>query len=144
MDIFEWTEQTAVSPNNLNKMQNILNGNIPNEIKNQSKIICANDDPTTIFPSQTITLNESLSGYDFYEILFRQSNTANRIMTSGKIPVGYGTILSWNTAINIYRPTAAIVSGNTITFEDAKTTNGVDNNTTIPLYVIGHKTGLFQ
>lgn len=28
MDIFEWTEQTALSPSNLNEMQNILNDNI--------------------------------------------------------------------------------------------------------------------
>ena len=28
MDIFEWDEETALSPNNLNEMQNIINGNI--------------------------------------------------------------------------------------------------------------------
>lgn len=28
MDIFEWDEETALSPNNLNEMQNIMNGNI--------------------------------------------------------------------------------------------------------------------
>ena len=60
-------------------------------------------------------------------------------MTTGKIPVGYGTILSWNTSTNMYRPTGTTVSGNTISFEDGKTTNGVDNSTTIPTYVIGYK-----
>ena len=144
MDIFEWTEQTALSPSNFNEMQNIINSNIPEEIKNQSKIIWTNSNPTTTFPSQTVNLDESLSGYDFYEILFKQSNVDDRIMTTGKIPVGYGTILHWNTSTNFFRPTETIVSGNSITFEDGKTSTGVDNTKTIPLYVIGHKTGLFQ
>lgn len=37
MDIFEWTTSTALSPANLNEMQNIINDNITtevNEIKN--------------------------------------------------------------------------------------------------------------
>ena len=142
MDIFEWTEQTALNPSNLIEMQNIINSNIPEEIKNQSKIIWTNSNPTTAFPSQTVNLDESLSGYDFYEILFGQSNTTNRIMTSGKIPVGYGTIL--NGFDGRYRATSEIVSGNTINFEDNRTSGIINNDETIPMYVIGHKTGLFQ
>lgn len=36
MDTFEWTEETALSPNNLNEMQNIINDNIVNNKDNYS------------------------------------------------------------------------------------------------------------
>lgn len=35
MDTFEWTEQTPVTANNLNEMQNILNDNIGEAVSNQ-------------------------------------------------------------------------------------------------------------
>ena len=137
MDIFEWTEETALSPSNLNEMQNIINDNITSEIKNQSKILWTNSSPTSSFASQTITLTESLSSYDCYEIIFRQNTSSARYMTTGKIPVGYGTILE--AYGNNYRPTGTTVSGTSIYFENA---NATDNGYVIPLYVIGHKTGL--
>lgn len=123
----------------LNKdILDLINENTNEITKLKRKILWTNSSPTSSFSAQTITLSESLDNYNYYEILFRQSNTSARIITSGKIPVGYGTILSWNTTINMYRPTGTTVSGNTISFEDGKTTNGTDNTTTIPLYVIGY------
>ena len=124
----------------LNKdILDLINENTNEITKIKRKILWTNTNPTNIFASQTITLSESLDNYEYYEILFKQTNINARTMTTGKIPVGYGTILSWNTSINMYRPTETTVSGNTISFEDGKTTNGVDNSTTIPIKVIGHK-----
>lgn len=110
----------------------------------QGEIIWTNSSPTSNFPAQTINLNESLDNYDMYEILFRQSTTAGRIMTTGKIPVGYGTILNWNANAFYYRATGTTVSGSTITFEDGKNGATTANGYTVPLYVIGYKTGLFE
>lgn len=124
----------------LNKdILDLINENTNEITKLKRKILWTNPGPTSSFSAQTITLSESLDNYEYYEILFKQTNTNDRTMTTGKIPVGYGTILSWNTSINMYRPTATTVSGNTISFEDGKTTNGVDNSTTIPIKVIGYK-----
>lgn len=112
---------------------------INNDLIKTRTILWTNSSPTSSFSNQTITLSESLDNYEYYEILFRQNTTSARLMTTGKIPVGYGTILIWVTTVNMYRPTGTTVSGNTISFEDGKTTNGVDNSTTVPTYVIGYK-----
>lgn len=112
------------------------------------KILWTNSSPTSSFASQTITLSESLANYDCYEIMFRQSTRTARIMTSGKVPVGNGTILNWNAATtsgNVYfRATGPTVSGTSISFEDAKNSGTVDNLSTIPMYVIAYKTNLFS
>lgn len=152
MDTFEWTEQTALSPSNLNEMQDILNGNISEEIKNVNKIIWTNSNPTSAFSGQTINLNESLNNYDAYSIIFvKSSSGSQRYFNSGLIPVGYGTILGYLAGgVYFYRPISEIVSGSTITFEDGETvstqtgTTTADNTRVIPLYVIGHNTGLFS
>lgn len=39
MDTFEWTEETSVTANNMNEMENILNGNITSSIANQYNLI---------------------------------------------------------------------------------------------------------
>ena len=104
-------------------------------------ILWTNQSPTSTFASQTITLTGDLDEYNCYEIVFRQSKNASRYMTTGKIPVGYGTIL--NSYSGRYRPTGLTVSGTTIDFEDAANSGGTNNEETIPLYVIAYKTGVF-
>lgn len=106
-------------------------------------ILWENSSPTSSFAGQTINLDGDLDDYDCYEIIFRQSTSDSRIMTTGKIPVGYGTILQWNTASNFFRPTDTTVSGTSITFENGRMGNNDDNSFTIPMYVIAYKTGLF-
>lgn len=112
------------------------------------KIIWTNPSPSNSFPAQTITLDESLDNYDCYEILVAQSGQNARLMSTGRIPVGHGTIISYNTSSYLYRPTGVSVSGNTISFEDGKavagTTVSIQNDSIIPMYVIGYKTGIFE
>lgn len=98
-----------------------------------------NPAPTASFNGQTVTLSDSLSNYDFYEILYEQTTLSTRTMTTGKIPVGSGTILHWVTASTYYRPTSETVSGSTLTFEDAHEDSTVNNITTIPVKIIGYK-----
>lgn len=122
---------------------------VNNTFESKGKIIWTNSNPTNNFDAQTITLDESLDNYGEYEILYRQSTTNGRILTTGKIPVGNGTILGMITASPTFRPTSVIVSGSTISFEDAKVmtsvgTVQVDNSTLIPMYVISYNTGLFE
>lgn len=143
---------------NLNKIENQLEINTSNIATNTSaieantntitglvglegEILWTNANPTSDFASQTITLSKSLDSYNCYEILFKQSKATSRIMTSGKIPVGYGTILVEHA--NIYRPTGTTVSGNTIYFEDAKNSGSTTVVEVIPVYVVGYKTGIF-
>ena len=154
-----------VSANDLNEIKQVVNqianlvgdgdnligaSNIIDYLMNRTygKIIWTNPDPSINFSAQTITLDESLDNYDEYEILVLQSTQNSRLMSTGRIPVGHGTIISYNTSSYLYRPTGSSVSGNTIYFEDAKgvagTTVTVQNDAVIPMYVIGYKTGIFE
>ena len=107
---------------------------INNDLIKTRTILWTNSSPTSSFSNQTITLSESLDNYEYYEILFRQNTSSARLMTTGKIPVGYGTIL--NAYSTNFRPTGTTVSGTSIYFENA---NASDNGYVIPLYVIGYK-----
>lgn len=109
----------------------------------QGEIFWTNANPTSDFGSQTITLNKSLDNYNCYEIIFRQNknSTNKRYFSTGKIPVGHGTIL--NAYGSNYRPTGTTISGNTIDFENAFVNNTTDNGYVIPVYVIGYKIGIF-
>lgn len=127
-----------VSASDLNEIKGVVNNNsviLQNTLGNK---IWENQNPTASFPSQTITLSESLANYSCYEIIFRQNTTSSRYFSTGKIPVGYGTIL--NAYGTNYRATGTTVSGNTIYFENA---NSSDNGYVIPVYVIGYKSGVY-
>ena len=104
-------------------------------------ILWINQTPTTSFASGSILLSDDLSNYSYYEILYLQTTSTARIMSSGRIPVGYGTILGYTTSYPLFRPTAEVVSGTSITFEDGKKTTSlgttsVDNTCIIPFMVI--------
>ena len=117
--------------------------------KIRGKIVWTNSSPTSAFAAQTITLDESIDNYDMYEIIFAQSITNPREFTTGKIPIGHGTILGYLVGgLWYFRATGETVSGSTMSFEDSKQSNAnttiVDNSRVIPLYVIGYNTGLFS
>lgn len=155
-----------VSANDLNEIKQVVNqianlvgdgdnligaSNIIDYLMNRTRasIIWTNPNPGDSFSAQTTSLNESLDNYDEYEILSLQSTTNSRLMSSGRIPVGNGTILGMVTSFPTFRPTSVSVSGSTISFEDTKTMTGfgtvsVDNSLLIPMYIIGYKTGLFE
>ena len=127
-----------VSASDLNEIKGVVNNNSVILQNTLGKKLWENQNPTASFPSQTITLSESLANYSCYEIIFRQNTTSSRYFSTGKLPVGYGTIL--NAYGNNYRATGTTVSGNTIYFENA---NASDNGYVIPVYVIGYKSGVY-
>lgn len=112
---------------------------INNDLIKTGTILWTNPNPTNNFPAQTIALSDSLNNYAYYEIIFRQSTGTARCFSSGKIPVGYGTILHWMTGSNFWRPTETIVSGSSISFEKGRNGNTDDNTSIIPFKVIAYK-----
>lgn len=134
-----------VSASDLNEIKGVVNNNSVILQNTLGKSLWENPNPTASFSSQTITLSESLANYSCYEILFRQNKTSTneRYMSTGKIPVGHGTILSYVTSSNYYRPTGTTVSGNTIYFENAYADSTANNENVIPVYVIGYKSGVY-
>ena len=136
-------EINKVSASNLNEIKGVVNNNSVILQNTLGKKLWENQNPTASFPSQTITLSESLANYSCYEIIFKQSNTNERYLSTGKIPVGHGTILSYVTSTNSYRATGTTVSGNTIAFENAYVGSTSNNVIAIPIYVIGYKSGVY-
>ena len=159
---------TPISANNLNalqtniedeftaKMQDVgtaLDEKVSTSVANSTYekkgvLLWTNSSPTSSFSAQTITLNDSLSNYDCYTIMHRQSTTNGRIISTGKIPVGHGTFMANPLSTNQYRGTNENTSGSSITFTPGYKANAdgsfaEDNTLVIPMYVIGYKTGLF-
>lgn len=149
-------EVNKVTAANMNEIKTVVNNNddtlentnvILSNIK--GKILWTNPNPTSSFASQTITLSESIANYDCYEIIFTQAalrsdptDLANRLMSTGKVPVGYGTVLNY--AVNNRYRLVNRTTGNTqMTILDAYNGGQVDNDKCTPIYVIGYNTGLF-
>ena len=66
MNIFEWDEQTPVTANNMNEMQNILNDNIKNQY-------------TTIYNNPTgddlnLVCSQTISNFDYLQFDFLHQN----------------------------------------------------------------------
>lgn len=132
-----------VNASDLNEIKGVVNNNstiLQNTLGNK---LWENQNPSASFTGQTITLSESLANYNCYEIIFKQSNTNERYFSTGKIPVGHGTILSYITSNNSYRATETTVSGTTIAFENAYVGSSANNVVAIPIYVIGYKSGVY-
>ncbi len=132
-----------VSASNLNEIKGVVNNNSTILQNTLGQILWTNENPTSSFAGQTINLSESLANYNCYEIIFKQSKTNERYFSTGKIPVGHGTILSYITSNNTYRATGSTVSGSTITFENAYVGSTANNDNVIPVYVVGYKSGVF-
>ena len=148
MDIFEWTEQTPVTANNLNEMQNILNDNVTNNFQSKGTVLWTNPNPNSSFAGQTITL--SSDDYDMLLFIYRTDLTITNCH-SELIIKGYGGQLDFfSTAVENRRWARrfAWVSNTQFTFQDAWYFDGnssnQQNNSLIPLYVVGYKTGLFE
>lgn len=133
---------TPVTATNLNKMQNILNDNITNKVEGRNHVSWRNSNPSKPFSAQQIRFNQSMYGASHYEILFLQSTSANRMLSTGKIANGYGTILNFSLSDNYYRAVNDDDTGMSITFEDCITANAngtvVENQRLIPYMVIFH------
>lgn len=147
MNTFEWTQETPVTANNLNEMQNIINQNISDEIDSKSKLLWTNPYPTSQFLPQTITLNSD--DYDVLEIFFKKTATETYCSSIRTIK-GYGTHLCLiDDSLAMFSRKMEYVSDTSVSFTKAIIVaygaNPQDQNTRcVPLYIVGHKTGLFS
>lgn len=114
------------------------------------EIIWTNASPTASFSGQHITLTKALSNFDTYEVLYAQAklnadptNAGNRLMSTGHIPIGYGSVMSY--AVNDrYRLIDRPAGDTSFVFQDASNGGQTDNDKCVPIYVIGYNTTLFN
>ena len=98
-----------------------------------------NPNPTSLFSSQTITLTDNISNYSYYEIYYKGWRANPHMLTTGKIPVEWGTCLSYYESTGVLgMRTLDKPTGNTMKFGNM-TGNGVDNNYTVPYKIILYK-----
>lgn len=121
------------------------------EIYSKPVVLWQNSSPTSDFASQTITLNDSLANYSFYEVIYKTSKDENIGLNSGKIPTSMGTtlfggfngtdggvrnrnrpiVIASNTTMNIGNTNTINTSNNTYT--------ATENGRLIPYQILGYK-----
>ena len=124
---------------------NELQDNVENEFNNiTGKILWANPNPTSEMGEQSIELNTNIEEFDMYEIIYKMSNTSNKHLSSGRLPLVPIRLLSVHSGIITWRD-CEIINTNTLRFSAGQQPNSqVVNAPIIPLYIIGYKTGLFS
>ena len=124
----------------------ILNDNNIYEefINNEPVVLWKNPSRTAIFSNQTITLNDSLTNYKFYEIIFNRTNGDYTIST-GRIPTDRNTMLQIFRAYGFIRG-VEIASNTTLAIGEATrydsyggSNTSINNNYCIPEQILGYK-----
>lgn len=133
--------QITISIEDLNKI-------IDNKVKQNSGILLwSNNNPSSAFAPQTITLSEPLSNFKYIKILFSDvynSQSTEAIITNNKVhsTLFYSTYLKgWSGHPLWYRSFTG--ENNTITFNTGYSSGSGENNTAnnnlcIPHYIIGY------
>jgi len=158
VDPEEYSGATPLSASNLNAMQDgiyeDIDENTENIEKMKPKILWTNSTPGNSFSEQNIPL--SSTKYDFYEILFACTSTAEdslRVVSSGKIKKGYGSRCSYSYAgsggVNVKSRVIDYISESSIKFYDCFSSVGTtaysqSNSNMIPLQIIGYDYNLFS
>lgn len=164
-------EANKVTDDNMNEIKSVVNTNDSNvgdlsnlQTTNKTSIVDAinevnsswkgtllwtNPNPTSAFSGQTITLSDSISNYDFYEVIYSEYAGNNPYGSSGRIPTSHVTNIGQVANLFVRRSVTAL-SGTSMTFGDGQQCTSFNGNWTsqnsrvVPIYVIGYKTGLFS
>ena len=146
-----------VTDDDMNEIKQVVNENYNegtiamDEIKTYlgGTILWTNPNPTSAFSGQTITLSDSISNYDFYEVIYSEYAGNDPYGSSGKILTSHITNIGQVANLFVRRSVTAL-SGTSMTFGDGQqcaSFNGSwtsQNSRIVPVYVIGYKTGVFS
>lgn len=122
--------------------------NAINEI-NTRKELWTNPDVTSDFSEQTITLNDNISNYKYYEILYNLGNAStnmqNRVLSTGKIPINkfaymqsFTNYMFWR-IVSSLSDTSIKITNNQYYPTMGSITASTDNSRNIPYKIIGYK-----
>lgn len=137
------SETRALAGTIVNEYSNTQTNAYSTEYSNKAfggTILWTNPSPTNNFAEQTITIN-NLTDYDMYMVIANNDTSDSQRKLTTIAMVGYGGFILSNRGA--YRPFRNL-SDNVITFyPNFDKDNNVANSNSIPLYIIGYKTGLF-
>lgn len=114
------------------------------EIYSKPVVLWENNSPSSNFASQTITLNDNISNYEYYEIIYQLATSGNVAINTGKIPTNLGCYML---SISNYmrRRTTGTPSGTSLQINDCYfnntygTAGTVQNDNLIPYQILGYK-----
>ena len=115
------------------------------EVDENPKVLWENPSPTSSFAAQTITLNDNISNYNYYEIIYRQTSGVGIYYSTGKIPSGQVCKMMLFAA-TMYTRTLQDISGtscqvgncaNYTTYGSSTSTNV--NDVCVPYQILGYK-----
>ena len=108
-------------------------------------VLWNNPNATTSFAAQTVTLNDNIENYKYYEIVYKFQSATARYMSTGKIPVPLTTTIMMLSYYNFRRSTSSM-SGKSFEFTGAgyyatygNTTETASNDYIIPYKILGYK-----
>ena len=111
----------------------------------QPTVLWTNDSPTSSFAAQTITLNDDISNYNYYEIIYRQTSGVGIYYSTGKIISGQVCKMMLFAA-TIYTRTLQDISGTSCQIGNCanyttygSSTSSTVNDVCIPIQILGYK-----
>ena len=128
MDTFEWTEETPVTANNMNEMQNILNNNTSDRILKPDVLY---NNISEI--SETITLSSSAEDYTYIEIHYKDTilstyNSAKLYNPNGK-SIALFVVYNGSSGTNTqFKNAVYSISGTSITLTNNYGIGNLNNN----------------
>ena len=115
------------------------------EIYSKPVVLWTNPAPTSAFTSGNITLNDNISNYQYYEVIYKGAKNIEAYYNTARIPSGKGCRLIIPTYKNDFRA-LTYIGGTIATFGDGGSyaTYGTnilttDNDLVIPYQIIGYK-----
>ena len=151
MYMFNSSYDTTITLSNMLKSIQIEEGDIATPytehiaFNNNPYVLWANPSPTSSFAGQTITLNDNISNYNYYEIIYRQTSGVGIYYSTGKIPSGQ-VCKMMIFAATMYTRTLQDISGtscqvgncsNYTTYGSSTSTNV--NDACVPYQILGYK-----
>jgi hypothetical protein len=120
--------------------------NVDNEeVYSKPVVLWQNQNMAQSFAGQTITLNDTLNNYSYYEVIYSEWQNNGNMFNSGKIPSNMKTKLYQPASVN-YQRVITSASGNSMTFSSCtyyatynNATGTTENDRIVPYQVIGYK-----
>lgn len=114
---------------------------VPDGYEKVDNVLWENNNPTSNFGANTVTLNDNINNYSYYECIF--AYTSSKYLSTGKIPINVGTFVTFVTDA-VYRRDVSI-SGTSATFTNGNFKTTITGSVTerenvlIPIKIIGCK-----
>jgi len=140
------TSNTATVTNiQIEKGETATDYEVYKSFDNTAYVLWQNPNPSNSFEGQSITLNDAIENYKYYEVIFKQATSVERYRSNGKIPVPLQTELQdggpsfKRRLITAMSTTSMTIGGGMYYATYGSGTDTANNTIIIPYRVLGYK-----